>query len=474
MYAFYGSKNFQNIEALENPNHINGDQESAAFGFSITSAGDINRDGFQDILVGSPYYNDGVGAVFLYLGSEDGLQSTYSQKITPQMLNVKLDNIKTFGWSLSSGKDMDSNLYPDVAIGAYKSGHVVYLRSTAIIDVIPEFVFSSTKINPKNATVETPGGDKKVAGTMLKICLLYKGNKTNVNIQINLKVSLDTSLESNRVYFDYYSPKSHWDTSLNVDLSDKTTSICSPQKSVYLHDRIEDVRPVEVSVSAKLAEISESFDDRKVLNQKVIRETKASIAIITKCNEKTGKCKVDLNLSIPDYKYEKSDKYPAVVYNKVNYVYPRFVIRNNYKGSYNYTYNAIVDIKLPVHLEYEEVRSSNVGEKVSCVSMSDLLKCKVPSVGPLNEPSKSEQEFVLKLKLVNVSAPIDQVIKATVKPSEPSVEENSDDNSGELVIAIKELADLVIRGGATQAKIAFNNKYTLLNNIIASKEIDIK
>ena len=462
------------MDLIDNPQTITGDQSNAAFGFSMAHAGDTNNDTFEDVFVGAPYYDDGVGAVFLYLGSEDGLQPTYSQKITPQMLNVKLDNMKTFGWSLSSGKDMDLNGYPDVAIGAYKSGHVVYLRSTAIIDVIPEFVFSSSTINPKNATIEKPASGEKIAGTKLQICLEYKGNKTDAIIQVNLTIFLDANIDSNRVYFDYDSPKSQWDTSLRVNLDDATTKICSQQKNVYLHDGIQDVRPVEVAVAAELATTAESFDARKVLNQKVIRETKSSIAIITKCNEETGKCKVDLNLSIPDYEYEKSDKYAAVVYNKVNYIYPRFVIRNNYKGSYNYTYNAIVDIKLPVHLEYEEVRSSNVGEKVSCESMIDLLKCKVPSVSPLNDPSKSEQEFVLKLKLVNVSSPIDQVIEATVKPSEPSVEENSDDNSGELVIAIKELADLVIRGGATQARVYFNNKYTLVDNLIGSNEVDIR
>ena len=39
----------------------------------------MNKDGYNDIIVGAPYTNSGEGAIFVYLGSKDGIRSTYSQ-----------------------------------------------------------------------------------------------------------------------------------------------------------------------------------------------------------------------------------------------------------------------------------------------------------------------------------------------------------------------------------------------------------
>ena len=41
--------------------------------------------------------------------------------------------MKTFGYSLSGGLDLDGNQYPDLIVGAYKSDAVVYLRSRSVI-----------------------------------------------------------------------------------------------------------------------------------------------------------------------------------------------------------------------------------------------------------------------------------------------------------------------------------------------------
>jgi len=90
IYVMFGSE-YMDIDKLENPQKITGTQANAAFGYSLANAGDMNNDTFIDVFVGAPYYNDGEGAVFLYLGSEKGLQPEYSQIIQPSELNVQLD-----------------------------------------------------------------------------------------------------------------------------------------------------------------------------------------------------------------------------------------------------------------------------------------------------------------------------------------------------------------------------------------------
>lgn len=47
------------------------------FGFSLANLGDINHDGYSDLAVGAPYEGD--GAIYIYLGSKDGIVEQYSQ-----------------------------------------------------------------------------------------------------------------------------------------------------------------------------------------------------------------------------------------------------------------------------------------------------------------------------------------------------------------------------------------------------------
>jgi len=50
--------------------------DKARFGYSVSSAGDVNGDGFDDVIIGAPYFDYGhqeEGAAFLYLGGGDGL-----------------------------------------------------------------------------------------------------------------------------------------------------------------------------------------------------------------------------------------------------------------------------------------------------------------------------------------------------------------------------------------------------------------
>ena len=43
--------------------------------------------------------------------------------------------LRTFGYSLSGGLDMDQNGYPDLLVGAYEEAAVVLLRSRNIINI---------------------------------------------------------------------------------------------------------------------------------------------------------------------------------------------------------------------------------------------------------------------------------------------------------------------------------------------------
>ncbi len=53
-----------------------GDRKPASFGWSVGTAGDVNGDGYSDVIVGAPSYDGDWGslACYLYLGNASGLR----------------------------------------------------------------------------------------------------------------------------------------------------------------------------------------------------------------------------------------------------------------------------------------------------------------------------------------------------------------------------------------------------------------
>ena len=76
--------------------------------------------------MGAPYGGrEGEGIVYIYRGSKAGMREKADQVI--QGSNVR-KNIRSFGFSLAGGVDMDSNKYPDLVVGAAHSNQAVLLR----------------------------------------------------------------------------------------------------------------------------------------------------------------------------------------------------------------------------------------------------------------------------------------------------------------------------------------------------------
>lgn len=90
-------------------------QASASFGFSVASAGDVNGDGYADVLVGAPSYDNGQsneGRAFLYHGSASGLALNADWITESDQLDA------TFGYSVASAGDVNGDGYADAIVGA--------------------------------------------------------------------------------------------------------------------------------------------------------------------------------------------------------------------------------------------------------------------------------------------------------------------------------------------------------------------
>ncbi|MCA9501632.1 MAG: FG-GAP repeat protein [Myxococcales bacterium] len=106
---------------------LESDQASASMGASVSSAGDTNGDGFDDLIVGAPSYSAGQafeGAAFVFLGSAAGVSSGDPSTASAQ---IESDQATSFlGQSVATAGDVDGDGYDDVIVGAssYENGEV--------------------------------------------------------------------------------------------------------------------------------------------------------------------------------------------------------------------------------------------------------------------------------------------------------------------------------------------------------------
>ncbi len=98
---------------------------SSFFGKSLSSAGDFNHDGHEDLLVGAPFYDDpatSAGAAYIYYG---GL----SPDNIPDLTFTGEDENDYFGIAVANVGDFNNDTYDDIAIGAYKADWGSYSNS---------------------------------------------------------------------------------------------------------------------------------------------------------------------------------------------------------------------------------------------------------------------------------------------------------------------------------------------------------
>ncbi|KAK7909658.1 hypothetical protein WMY93_014342 [Mugilogobius chulae] len=112
------------------PIRLNGTYDSM-FGMTVSSVGDLDQDGYGDIAVGAPF--DGDGKVFIYRGSDSGIETKPAQ-----VLDGRDFDVRRFGYSISGGLDLDHNHYPDLAVGSLNDSVVLFS-----VDVKACFLFTS-------------------------------------------------------------------------------------------------------------------------------------------------------------------------------------------------------------------------------------------------------------------------------------------------------------------------------------------
>jgi FG-GAP repeat. len=139
-------------------------QANAQFGWSVASAGDVNGDGFSDVIVGAPNFDNGEndeGAAFVYHGSTSGLSTTPDWAAESDQVSAQ------FGYSVASAGDVNGDGFSDVIVGArlFDNGETdegaafVYHGSFFGLSPTPDWTAESNQANAEFGISVASAGD---------------------------------------------------------------------------------------------------------------------------------------------------------------------------------------------------------------------------------------------------------------------------------------------------------------------------
>jgi hypothetical protein len=97
-----------------------GDQAGAQFGIAVATAGDVDGDGYSDVLVGAPEFDGGEvgeGRAFVYRGSASGLAAAPAWTAESNQASSRL------GAAVSAAGDVNGDGYTDALVGAPAFGN---------------------------------------------------------------------------------------------------------------------------------------------------------------------------------------------------------------------------------------------------------------------------------------------------------------------------------------------------------------
>ncbi|MGG9964033.1 FG-GAP-like repeat-containing protein [Ferruginibacter sp. SUN106] len=160
-FIYHGSATGINTTAVA---MVESNQANATMGVSVAGAGDVNGDGYSDVIVGAYFYDNGQtdeGAAFVYHGSATGINTTAAAMMEPNQAGAN------FGRSVAGAGDVNGDGYNDVIVGAwyYSNGQAnegaafIYLGSAAGINTTAATVVESNQADGNMGVSVASAGD---------------------------------------------------------------------------------------------------------------------------------------------------------------------------------------------------------------------------------------------------------------------------------------------------------------------------
>uniref|UniRef100_A0A8D3CDG0 Integrin alpha-2 domain-containing protein n=1 Tax=Scophthalmus maximus TaxID=52904 RepID=A0A8D3CDG0_SCOMX len=224
------------------PIRLNGTYDSM-FGMTVSNIGDLDQDGYGDIAVGAPY--DGDGKVFIYRGSDSGIETKPAQ-----VLDGRDFDVRRFGYSISGGLDIDNNQYPDIAVGSLNDS-VVLFRSRPVIHVIRDISIDPQYIDLEQHNCKGRHG----VCVEVKACFTFTAHPEHYSPHMTLVVHFEADTERRKLglphrvnFLGRSSLEPEYTQTEEVQLHQQRHPVCT--SAVFqLHESIQDkLRPISLLI----------------------------------------------------------------------------------------------------------------------------------------------------------------------------------------------------------------------------------
>ena len=123
-YILFGKRRFSNFDVT--PLTINGDngfiiigKEGSGFCRSVSGIGDFNKDGYDDLIIGSQF-SEGTAQAYVVFGKPRGFSNINAQELSGSNggFIMSIPGYTAFGFSVSGIGDINGDRYPDLIVGA--------------------------------------------------------------------------------------------------------------------------------------------------------------------------------------------------------------------------------------------------------------------------------------------------------------------------------------------------------------------
>jgi integrin alpha 8 len=267
---------------------LKGSSIGGRFGHAISSLGDVNGDGFNDVAISAPYEDH--GNVYIYFGSASGLRSEPGQVISGNQFSLR-----AFGFSLAGKADVDGNGYADLAVGAYQSDAIVYLPASPVIRMTNlSLVFEPAQISLKSRDSQRLNEKGQVVFcSSLTFCLAYTGYNVRQSTTFNVSLDLDYKQTNIRRLFFLKDNLSSKSSALAVQ---KDVVQCNKEDVCVRPDIIDKLTPMDTQMAIQVVNDPLTADLPPVLDAFGPQSITNSIKIANNCGD-DGVCVPDLELN---------------------------------------------------------------------------------------------------------------------------------------------------------------------------------
>ena len=127
-------------------------QAASQLGFSVSSAGDVNGDGYDDVIVSAPGSNSYAGAAYVIYGNAAGAGVSLVNGTIAPSLGFKIGGASssTFGYSVSAAGDVNGDGFADVIVGATGGNMAYVVYGSASAPSAAALDFSTTTLASSN------------------------------------------------------------------------------------------------------------------------------------------------------------------------------------------------------------------------------------------------------------------------------------------------------------------------------------